>query len=184
MISIKITADNHADLQRQLQALLGLSAKESAVSSYKGVDIANSMVEDAIASAVDPVTPGQRPRRPKANGSIPRTPQSVESPEPEGPAVEAPDDVSSQPKGAGADTAAIVGVEQATSDGVTAVEPEAEAEDEVKAIVNRITGLCINDKEARTRVTAWRDERGLKWIRELGVEHLDDARDLLKELTP
>src|SRR6478609_11178295 len=185
MISIKITADNHADLQRQLHALLNLSDKESVVTPYNGVDIPNTTPDTEVTSSADPETAkSPRPRRPKTNGSVnPRTPQSVESQSPEGPSDEAlnllepPASDASFPTTSGSvDAAATAGVREQ----VVPTSPE----DEVKDIVNKITSLCISSVTIRERVAQWRDERGMKWLRELSVTHLPDARDLLKELSP
>src|SRR6478609_5075288 len=177
-LDLHISADGFEDLTAQLRGLLYTFTGESAVQPYNVVDRPFTDVQDTEASAADPVTPRQRPRRPKANGSIPRTPQSVESPEPEGQSAEVvaseqPADASETSiAGAPLDAAATVGVGEVVHaiNGATAV---IKAEDELKEIIPQV----------REKVAQWRDALGLNWIRELRVEHLEGARLMLKELS-
>lgn len=165
MIDIRIQADNASHLHEQLRALLGLSGKESAVATIYPVDSPNTVGQDTPASPAEPapaMAHKPKTRTPKANGSSVHVPQTEQDQTPEVPAGEAPTDI------------------PVTTTETHDHNPEAE----IGSIVQRITALCINDKSARDRVTEWRDQRGMKWLRELSVEHLDDARDLLKELSP
>lgn len=80
---------------------------------------------------------------------------------------------------------------EADAPGEAATDPEpdtgaadtpSDPKEELKEIVNRLTTFATQDSAARAHIATWRDERGLKWIRELNESHIPDARALVAEL--